>query len=192
MVDATARAERSDAAANRARILAAAREEFAARGLEAEMKDIAARADVGVGTLYRHFASREGLLAALVEETRAGLLFRFQQAAAAGAPADAFCEVLRAVGEAHEQFGALVEVALAGKLPHFDERRRAEFTAVMEALLRRGIAEGAFCEDLDIAVTIAAIESVFVSGRFLQLAAERGHRAAADAFARALLAGIAR
>lgn len=192
MVEATGpRAERSDAVANRARVLTAAREEFAARGLDAEMKDIAARADVGVGTLYRHFESRDGLLAALIEETRAELLARLQRAAAMQAPADAFREVLRTGAEMYAQFGALIEVAMAGKLGQIGEQQHDDATAIMDALLRRGIAEGAFRADLDVRVTIAAIESVFVSGKLVELATERGYPAAADAFARAFLAGIA-
>jgi AcrR family transcriptional regulator len=56
---------RADAARNRAKVLAAARDVFADDGLEAEMAAIAERADVGVGTVYRHFPTKEALLAAL-------------------------------------------------------------------------------------------------------------------------------
>jgi AcrR family transcriptional regulator len=56
---------RADAARNRAKVLAGAREVIADEGLEAEMASIAERADVGVGTVYRHFPTKEALLAAL-------------------------------------------------------------------------------------------------------------------------------
>jgi AcrR family transcriptional regulator len=192
MVDSTApsRTERSDAAHNHARILDAARRIFAARGLEAEMKDIAAAADVGVGTLYRHFESRDGLLTALLDETRAELLASVQTAVAHHAPAAAFRAIFVAAAQVFERFGALIEVAMARKLDISDDQHD-EFTAIMHALLQRGIAEGAFRHDLDIDVIRAAIESVFVSGKFVELARTRGYRAAADAFASAFLGGMA-
>ncbi|HYM16795.1 MAG TPA: helix-turn-helix domain-containing protein [Dehalococcoidia bacterium] len=185
------RSERHDAVVNRARILAAAREQFATRGLEAEMKDIAAAADVGVGTLYRHFESRDGLVAALIEETRAELLGRVGVAAAGGPPAEAFRSILEAAADVHERYGALIEVAMAQTLDGADERRLDEFTSIMDGLLRRGVAEGAFRADLDVAVTRAMVESVFMSGKFVELARGRGYRAAADALASAFLAGMA-
>ena len=59
---------RADAARNRARLLAAAREVFAERGLDATMDQVARRAGVGVGTAYRRFRNRDDLIAALFEE----------------------------------------------------------------------------------------------------------------------------
>lgn len=61
--------KRADAVTNRARILQAARSLFAERGLEIEMNEVAARAHLGVGTLYGHFANREELLRAVVRDT---------------------------------------------------------------------------------------------------------------------------
>jgi AcrR family transcriptional regulator len=63
-----ARPLRADAARNRARLLEAARELFAARGLSVTMDEIARHAGVGVGTAYRRFASREELIEALFDE----------------------------------------------------------------------------------------------------------------------------
>ena len=59
---------RADAARNRARLLVAAKEVFAARGLDATMDEVARRAGVGVGTAYRRFRNRDDLIAALFEE----------------------------------------------------------------------------------------------------------------------------
>jgi AcrR family transcriptional regulator len=56
---------RADARRNRGRVLAAAREAFTEHGIDATMDDIARRAAVGPGTLYRHFPTREALLAAV-------------------------------------------------------------------------------------------------------------------------------
>ena len=59
---------RADAARNRVRVLAAAREVFGELGPEARMEEVAHRAGVGVGTLYRHFPTKDVLLEALVSE----------------------------------------------------------------------------------------------------------------------------
>ena len=59
---------RADAARNRARLLVAARDVFAERGLDATMDEVARRAGVGVGTAYRRFRNRDDLIAALFEE----------------------------------------------------------------------------------------------------------------------------
>jgi AcrR family transcriptional regulator len=59
---------RADARRNRERILKAARAVFADAGLDAQIDDVAKRARVGVGTVYRHFPTKEALLHALVRE----------------------------------------------------------------------------------------------------------------------------
>jgi AcrR family transcriptional regulator len=59
---------RADAARNRERILAAAAEVFAERGLDATLDDIAHHAGLGVGTVYRRFAGKEELIEALFEQ----------------------------------------------------------------------------------------------------------------------------
>jgi AcrR family transcriptional regulator len=56
---------RADARQNRARLITAATEAFAAKGADAPLEDIARRAGVGIGTLYRHFPSRLDLQAAV-------------------------------------------------------------------------------------------------------------------------------
>jgi AcrR family transcriptional regulator len=60
---------RKDAAANRDRLLAAAGELFAERGLEVTLNDIAHHAGVGVGTAYRRFANKEQVIDALFEDS---------------------------------------------------------------------------------------------------------------------------
>jgi AcrR family transcriptional regulator len=63
----TTRPLRADAERNRTRILAAAAEVFAERGLDASLDDIAAHAGVGVGTVYRRFPDKDTLIDALFE-----------------------------------------------------------------------------------------------------------------------------
>ena len=60
-----ARKPRADGQRNRARILEVAKQVFMRRGAEASMDDIARRAKIGPGTLYRHFPTRDDLLAAV-------------------------------------------------------------------------------------------------------------------------------
>jgi AcrR family transcriptional regulator len=62
-----ARAQRADARRNRASVLDAASRQFAERGLDAQMEEIARQAGVGVGTVYRHFPTKEALLEALAD-----------------------------------------------------------------------------------------------------------------------------
>lgn len=63
---------RADAQRNRVLLIAAARGAFTERGSEASLEDIARRAGVGVGTLYRHFPTRQALVEAVyVEEVEA-------------------------------------------------------------------------------------------------------------------------
>ncbi len=183
------RTRRADAAANRLRILDAAREVFAARGLEAEMKDVAARANVGVGTLYRHFDNRDDLLAALIRETREEMLGRFRSAVRDQPPEGAFRAIIHASGEKFERFGALVDVAMAGGLPGAGESID-EFKSLMSDLLRRGKAAGTFRADLDAQVAVAALESIFHSGSMAELVRSRGLPRACDAIADFFLAAF--
>jgi AcrR family transcriptional regulator len=65
--EATPRKSRADAERNRLHILDVAEEFFAEHGVSGAMQDIAKRAGLGPGTLYRHFPTRESLLAALLQ-----------------------------------------------------------------------------------------------------------------------------
>jgi AcrR family transcriptional regulator len=64
----TPRPLRADARRNREKVVAAAAAAFAETGLDAQVEEIARRAGVGVGTLYRHFPTKDALVAALAEE----------------------------------------------------------------------------------------------------------------------------
>ncbi|MGO1052530.1 TetR/AcrR family transcriptional regulator [Crossiella sp. CA198] len=86
---------RADAARNRAQILGAATEAFRDRGLEVDVREIARLADVGMGTLYRHFSTKKSLVEAALE---AKIVEWEQRAAAARASAGAW-QGLRALIE---------------------------------------------------------------------------------------------
>ena len=75
-----ARPLRADARRNRERILKAARAVFSAHGRDAHLEDVARRAEVGVGTVYRHFPTKAELLEALARE-QFDLLTQWAQAA---------------------------------------------------------------------------------------------------------------
>ena len=65
----TERPLRADARRNRERILASARAAFAESGADAQIDDVARHAGVGVGTVYRHFPTKQALLTELVRQT---------------------------------------------------------------------------------------------------------------------------
>ncbi len=73
MTATTARPQRADARRNRAAVIESARKQFAAHGLDAQIDDIARGAGVGVGTVYRHFPTKESLLEALAQVRFEGL-----------------------------------------------------------------------------------------------------------------------
>jgi AcrR family transcriptional regulator len=81
---------RADAARNRAAIVAVARDLFAEQGLEAPLEVIAARAGVGIATLYRRFPTREKLVAAALVEKVAEYAEAARQALAVRDPWDGF------------------------------------------------------------------------------------------------------
>jgi AcrR family transcriptional regulator len=65
---------RRDAQANRDRIVAAARAAFAVKGIDVPVEEIARRAGVGMGTLYRHFPAKEDLIDAVLEDAFAAFI----------------------------------------------------------------------------------------------------------------------
>jgi AcrR family transcriptional regulator len=65
----TERPLRADARRNRERILASARAAFAESGAAVQIDDVARHAGVGVGTVYRHFPTKQALLTELVRQT---------------------------------------------------------------------------------------------------------------------------
>src|SRR5258708_37126285 len=94
-----ARPMRADAQRNYARLLDAATAAFVSRGADdVSLEEIARRAGVGIGTLYRHFPARQALLEAVYKDQVDGLDTLGGKLLAAESPGDALGHWLRAFG----------------------------------------------------------------------------------------------
>jgi AcrR family transcriptional regulator len=88
------RPPRADAVRNRARVLEAAQAAFAAEGLAVPLDEIARRAGVGAGTVYRHFPTKEALFEAVILDRIIRFVDAARKLAAADDPGAAFVEFL--------------------------------------------------------------------------------------------------
>ncbi|MCO6007627.1 TetR/AcrR family transcriptional regulator [Actinoallomurus purpureus] len=135
---------RADARRNRARVLRAAQEAFAADGLSVPLDEIARRAGVGPGTIYRHFASKETLFEAVVIDRIGGLVDETSALAAVDDPGAAFFDVFALVVERTALNKALCEALMAGSgysvkvAPELRERYRSAFGTLLEQAQRAG------------------------------------------------------
>jgi AcrR family transcriptional regulator len=93
----TARPLRADAARNRARVLEVAYETFAAEGLGVAIDEIARRAGVGAGTVYRHFPTKEDLYKAVIEDRLNRIVDDGRALLASVDPGDALFAFLRSM-----------------------------------------------------------------------------------------------
>jgi AcrR family transcriptional regulator len=92
------RAMRADAKRNYERLLSAAVAAFAEHGADdVSLEEIARRASVGIGTLYRHFPTRQALLEAVYRDQVEALRARADELAASRSPREALAEWLRAL-----------------------------------------------------------------------------------------------
>ena len=94
---------RADAARNRESLLAAAEQEFAERGLSASVADIARRAGVAKGTVFRHFATKEDLIASIVCAHIATLTKAARRLSDAADPGTALLEFLTIAADQRQQ-----------------------------------------------------------------------------------------
>ena len=88
---------RADARQNRARLITAATAAFAEKGADAPLEDVARRAGVGIGTLYRHFPTRLDLQAAVFRSQVSTVCGQGDALLAAASPKDAFAAWIRAL-----------------------------------------------------------------------------------------------
>lgn len=142
---------RADARRNRERILDAARATFAEHGSEAQMDEIARRAGVGVGTLYRHFPTKDLLVGELIKiklgDFAARARAKFEQD---DRPWESLAELFREQAEiaSHDasqqrMIFAMTHEALVEAGPTI-----GELTGAIKALIDRAKAAGVVREDL--------------------------------------------
>jgi AcrR family transcriptional regulator len=141
---------RADAERNRRRLLAAATEMFCERGLEVGVGEIADRAGVGRGTLFRNFPTKEHLIAAIVVERMSELAERGRARLADEDPAEALFALLQeSVGCTQQADRALFEALDDEWLENDDIRAgHAALLAVLDALVTRAQAAGAIRADV--------------------------------------------
>src|ERR671924_1383706 len=105
-----ARALRADARRNHEAIIVAAKKLFADEGLDAQMPDVAKAAKVGVGTVYRHFPTKEDLIAALAADRFERLAEKAREGVAAEDPWEGLCDFIRYSARIQAEDRGLCEV----------------------------------------------------------------------------------
>ena len=154
---------RADARRNRERVLKAARAVFADQGRDAQMDDVARRAKVGVGTVYRHVPTKDAIILALAEESFNALAEVAREATTMADPWNAFEHVMRRGAELLAGDRALSEVVMEtpGAMAAAAGAQR-DLVAAMEALIRRGQEAGVLRDDIvvdDIGMLMCGIGS---------------------------------
>ena len=169
MLPADVRGLRSDARRNHEAIVIAARDLFAERGTDAQMDQIAQRAGVGVGTLYRHFPAKEDLLDALIARRFERLAEGATEAvarASKGEPWEAFREFVEGAAAMQAADRALSE-AMASRSERMAAAAESSGLIVqLERLLRLAKRAGELRKDLvveDIPAMVCSVSSVAVA-----------------------------
>ena len=156
---------RADARRNREKVLEAARELFASQGLNVGIDEVARRAGVGVGTLYRHFPTKEDLFQATVVSHIEELVQFASARKSAADPGEAFFEFLKKLvehGKAKKNLiDALVRTGVEpmGKSPELS----ADFEEATTRLLSRAQRAGAVRRDVHFKDIMALIRGVFAA-----------------------------
>src|SRR4051794_13094499 len=101
---------RADARRNREAVIDAAKKLFAEQGLDAQMPDIAKAAKVGVGTVYRHFPTKDDLIAALAVERFERLAEKVREGIEAEDPWEGLCDFIRFAARLQADDRGLCEV----------------------------------------------------------------------------------
>ncbi len=148
----TGRPLRADARRNRERILESARAVFAECGADAQIDDVARQAGVGVGTVYRHFPTKEALLAELVREKFRLFAARGREALEQdGEPFAVLEDLLRRNAETTACDAASQQALLgAGDTVWMQaDAERQELVALTDELIARARRAGTIREDVD-------------------------------------------
>lgn len=151
MTDTDQKPLRRDAELNRLRIIEAAREVFAARGLTATLDDVAQHAGVGVGTVYRRFPTKEALLEVALHERLEDHARSIEAAAKNPSAWDGLVTFLRDASAMHAEDRGLRDLALGSdfKARHHDEIRE-RLLPHLRRLIERAAAEGTLRPDVTI------------------------------------------
>jgi AcrR family transcriptional regulator len=135
---------RADARRNRARVLEAAEAVFAAAGTSASTEEIARRAGVGVGTVFRHFPTKEALLRAILEERLTVLAAEAEALASSPDPGAAlrglFTRMVEQSAAKRTYADALADAGLdlSAALPEAARRTRSALAALLASAQRAG------------------------------------------------------
>ena len=159
---------RADAVRNRERVMAAAVEVLAEKGEDAVVPEIAARAGVGKGTVYRCFPTKDHLVAAVATER----VRWFEREARAAAEAEdswaAFSAFMTHFADAHSSDrGMVFSLAQRIELPELAAAREAAQAAVAE-LMERAKAQGtmrADAEPADLRILLSGVAHALVGAR---------------------------
>jgi AcrR family transcriptional regulator len=157
---------RADARRNRDAIVVAAYDLFAAQGIDAQMDDIARRAGVGVGTLYRHFPAKEDLLDAVIARRFERLAERAAHSvglARAGQPWEAFEGYIQWSAEMQAGDRALSEAMATRSERMYAAAVGSGLVGQLEQLVELAQAAGALRADLvveDIPALVCSVGAV--------------------------------
>ena len=166
---------RADARRNHARLLEAARSAFGELGVDAPMDDIAKRAAVGPGTLYRHFATREDLLAAVYRADVEGLAAQADKFGESMAPfeaLDAFLRVQLDYVKRKRGFGAAVKEMLGNDAETLTFCRDT-LRAALGRLLAAARESGDIRADVDAADVLRLVHGVGIASESAPEQADR-------------------
>jgi len=160
--ESTDRKPRADAQRNRERILGVAKREFTRSGANASLEEIAKKAGVGPGTLYRHFPTREELLVAVYRSEMEKLAAAERNLANTVSPVEALRAWLLLFVDAVEtkQIIAPVLNTLVGDPKKVFEVSYVQIHEALRALVRRAIKNGDMRKDLDPIDLLRAIVGV--------------------------------
>ena len=154
---AVARPLRADAARNRENVLRAARDAFAESGYGVPLDEIATRAGVGPGTVYRHFPTKEALFEAVVTVRVQDLVADARARADASDPGGAFFGFLaRITAESAAKRDLPDAISIAGSL-------REDLNAAVDVLLRRAQHAEAVRADVRTSDLIVLLKGLFAS-----------------------------
>jgi AcrR family transcriptional regulator len=140
---------RADARRNREAVITAAKRLFADEGLDAQMPDVAKAAKVGVGTVYRHFPTKEDLIAALAAERFERLAEKAREGIAADDPWEGLCEFIRFSAQIQADDRGLCEVMGSRPEVMADSAYAVGLDELCDRLVRQAQRSGDLRKDLD-------------------------------------------